>query len=169
LTEIQKIIKKFNLSPLPIEGGYYSQTYRSPLIIKQKNLSELYNGNRRLCSAIYYLLNTDTYSAIHKLHSDEIYHFYAGDPVELLQLYPDGAGEIVTIGNNIEENMMPQIVVNSGTWQGARMKEGGKFALMGTTVSPGFEFDDYCHGNRDVLISEYPKFAEMITELTRQA
>jgi predicted cupin superfamily sugar epimerase len=74
---------------------------------------------------------------MHRLKSDEIFHFYLGNPVEMLQLYPDGTGITITIGADIGAGMQPQVLVPTGTWQGARLKPGGKFALLGTTVSPG--------------------------------
>jgi len=165
---IEKIIEKLSLIPLVKEGGLYHQTYRSSLHIDKHSLPEIYSGKRSISTAIYYFLASDTFSAMHKLPSDEIYHFYLGDPVEMLQLRSDGSGQRSTIGNRIEENMLPQVVVQGDTWQGSRLIDGGKFALMGTTVSPGFEFSDYIHGNRATLIKEYPEFEEIITKLTSE-
>ena len=86
------------------------------------------------------------------MQSDEIFHFYLGDPVEMLQLLPDGRGKTVTIGLDLRAGMMPQVVVPRGVWQGSRLVAGGKFALLGCTVAPGFDFADYEHGRRTDLI-----------------
>jgi predicted cupin superfamily sugar epimerase len=162
----EKLIKQLGLKPHP-EGGYYRETYRSNEIIGKKVLPERYAGNRTYATAIYYLLTRETFSAIHRLKTDEIYHFYLGDPVELVQLLPDGSGCIVTLGNDIAGGTQVQTVVSRGTWHGARLAEGGKYALLGTTVSPGFEFADNEIGDRNDLIRSYPSFSDTIIALTR--
>ncbi len=119
-------------------------------------------------TAIYYLLAPETFSAMHRLKSDEIFHFYLGDPVEMLQLLPDGTGRTLLLGPDLLSGMQPQVVVPAGIWQGTRLLKGGRFALLGTTVSPGFEFADYESGQRDKPIKSYPKFREWIIPLTKQ-
>lgn len=104
---------------------------------------------------------------MHRLNSDEIFHFYLGDPIEMLQLWPDGTGRTLMLGSDLLEGMQPQVVVPTGIWQGARLLKSGRFALLGTTVSPGFEFADYESGQREELIKSYPKFRELIIALTR--
>jgi hypothetical protein len=104
---------------------------------------------------------------MHRLRSDEIFHFYSGDPVEMLQLWPDGSGRVVILGSDILNGMQPQVVIPRGVWQGARLLKNGKFALLGATVSPAFEFADYESGRRDELIRSYPKFQDLITALTK--
>jgi predicted cupin superfamily sugar epimerase len=156
-----------NLVPLPSEGGYYAETYRSPELITLKCLPGRYGGPRNMCTAIYYLLEPNTFSPLHFVASDEIFHFYLGDPVEMLQLLPDGSSKVVLIGSDIERGMVPQVVVPQGVWQGARLVDGGQFALLGCTVSPGFEFADYENGSRQLLIQAYPACEEMIRTLTR--
>ena len=89
-----------------------------------------------------------------------------GDPVEMLQLHPDGRGELLKIGADPSLKLRPQLLAPGGSWQGSRLIPGGRFALMGTTMAPGFEFEDYKGGNRKELISQYPEFAESITSLT---
>jgi predicted cupin superfamily sugar epimerase len=147
-----KLISLLNLVPLPSEGGYYAETYRSPELIKQEGLPGRYCGPRNVCTAIYYLLEPNTFSALHCVASDEIFHFYLGDPVEMLQLLPDGSSTVVLIGPDIEQGMVPQVVVTRGVWQGARLLNGGQFALLGCTVTPGFDFADYESGSRHLLI-----------------
>ncbi len=163
---IEKIKSILNLTP-HIEGGYFHETYRSKETISGKGIPVGYNGDRNFSSAIYYLLTPGTFSAIHRLKSDEIFHFYLGSPVEMLQLCPDGAGKILNIGVDILNGMQPQVIAPKHVWQGARLKPGGEFALMGTTVAPGFEYTDYEPGKREELISSYPEFGEMIRALTK--
>lgn len=104
---------------------------------------------------------------MHRLRSDEIFHFYLGDPVEMLQLWPDGSGMVLIMGSDILKGMQPQVVVPRGVWQGAKLIKDGKFALLGTTVSPGFESVDYESGRRGDLIKAYPQFQDLIIALTK--
>jgi predicted cupin superfamily sugar epimerase len=162
-----QIIALLNLTPHPKEGGYFRETYRSPETILEKTLPSRYKGMRPFGTAIYYLLAPGSFSIMHRLRSDEIFHFYLGDPVEMLQLWPDGTGKIFTLGSDLNNGMQPQVIVPGGVWQGARLFKNGKFALLGTTVSPGFEFADYESGERDELIKSYPQFRESIIGLTK--
>jgi hypothetical protein len=155
-----------NLVPLSIEGGYFTETYRSLEMISPECLQGRYSGSRSVGTAIYYLLEPGTFSEIHRVASDEIFHFYLGDPVEMLQLWPDGSGKRVLIGTDIEKGMAPQVVVPQGVWQGARLAAGGKFALLGCTVSPGFEYADYESGSRQHLCELHPAYRDMIWALT---
>ena len=162
--QIQDFLK---LQPLPIEGGYFVESYRSKYTLAQPSLSPCYHGERGLSTAIYYMLTPDTFSAMHRLRGDEVYHFYLGDPVEMLQLKPNGTGEAVLLGQNLAAGMRLQHVVPGGTWQGSRLAPGGKFALMGTTMAPGFDPQDYDAGKRTELIAQYPQYSALITWLTR--
>jgi predicted cupin superfamily sugar epimerase len=155
------------LSLFPLKGGYYAETYRSPDVLSPDCLEGRYRGPRRASTAIYYLLEKDTFSELHRVGSDEIFHFYLGDPVEMLQLWPDGSHRRVMIGTDVEEGMRPQVVVPRGVWQGSRLAPGGTLALLGCTVSPGFEYEDYESGSRDVLDQQYPQARELIRALTR--
>jgi uncharacterized protein len=145
--QIQDLLK---LEPLQPEGGYFAESYRSAL-----------------SSAIYYMLTPDAFSAMHRLKGDELYHFYLGDPVEMLMLKPDGSAEALLLGQNVLSGMRVQHTVPGGTWQGSRLAPGGKFALMGTTMAPGFDQQDYEPGKRDTLSAQYPAYAPLITFLTR--
>lgn len=124
-----------------------------------------YGAARSFGTAIYYLLTPTTFSALHKLESDEIFHFYLGGAVQMLQLHPDGSGRTLTIGNDLAAGQKPQVVVPRGVWQGARLVSGD-FALLGCTVGPGFEFEDYSHGERTSLTACYPDFSVEIQRLT---
>ena len=164
----EQIIERFNMKPLPDEGGYYVETYRCKKIIEQANLPAEFNGPRNLGTAILYLLTPNTFSALHRIKSDELFHFYLGDPVTMLHLQPDGSGQVITLGHDITSNQQIQVQVPANTWQGSFLNQGGKFALLGTTVTPGFEFDDFELANRQNLLHEYPQHKDLIVRLTRE-
>jgi predicted cupin superfamily sugar epimerase len=165
----EKIRELLQLRPHPIEGGYFAETYRSELKVAQSILGPAYSGERLIGTGIFYLLTPDTFSAMHKLPGDELFHFYLGDPVEMLQLRPDGTGEVVLLGQDIAAGMRLQHNVPGGVWQGSRLAPGGEFALMGTTMSPGFDYADYVTGDRSQLVGAYPTHIERITALTRNS
>lgn len=167
MKDAKAIIKLLKLKPLMIEGGFFNETYRSKEKIGPMALPKRYKGARSHSTCIYYLLTTDSVSLMHRIHSDEIFHFYLGDPVEMLQLLPNGKGRIITLGSDVFKGMKPQLIVKNNIWQGARLKKGGKFALLGTTVAPGFDYHDFQAGNRAELTREYPKYREMIKALTK--
>ena len=108
------------------------------------------------------MITPEKFSALHRLRGTEIFHFYLGDPVVMLQLLPDGSSRTITLGSDLSRGHQPQVVVHGGVWQGSRLAPGGKFALMGTTMSPGFDSADYEHGDIGQLIASYPSQAEMI-------
>ena len=166
MLQAEEIIHLLELKPLPEEGGYYCENYRSDLILPSSILSSEYSGNRKASTAIYYLLTPETFSALHLLPGDEIFHFYLGDPVEMLQLHPEGTGQIVRMGNDLSLGLRPQVLVPRESWQGSRLIPGGQVALMGTTMAPGFEFSDYKKAVPSDLTSKYPEFTEMISALT---
>jgi predicted cupin superfamily sugar epimerase len=163
-----EIIDRLQLVPLAIEGGYFRESYRCVVSVAAAALPAEYGGDRNVSTAIYYLLTPDTFSAIHRVKSDEVFHFYAGDPVEMLQLDTNGCGRVVMIGNDLAAGQLPQLVVPGGLWQGCRLIPGGKWALMGCTVAPGFDYADFTAGNRAELIAQYPAHAKLISALTRQ-
>jgi uncharacterized protein len=162
--QIQDFLK---LQPLPVEGGHFVESYRSKYTLAEPSLPACHAGERALSGAIYYMLTPDTFSAMHRLKGDEVYHFYLGDPVEMLMFKPDGAAEAVLLGQNILAGMRVQHSVPGGTWQGSRLAPGGKYALMGTTMAPGFDSADYEPGKRDALSALYPNYAPLIAFLTR--
>ncbi|MFC1799564.1 cupin domain-containing protein [Candidatus Eisenbacteria bacterium] len=165
--DVSEIKKKLGLKPLMDEGGYFSETYRSGLRIPGGTPAGSAAGGRSLATAIYYLLTPETFSALHRLASDEIYHFYLGDPVEMLLLDPDGSSDTVVIGSNMLQDMRLQTVVPAGVWQGSRLMPGGEFALMGTTMAPGFDPADFELGGREELVGRYPEARDLIIGLTR--
>jgi predicted cupin superfamily sugar epimerase len=153
----EHLIAALGLAPLSVEGGWYRETYRS---------TTAWPSGKSASTAIYYLLTPDTFSALHRLPTDEIYHFYAGDPVELLLLGPEDA-QVVLLGADVPAGQVPQVVVPAGTWQGSWLRPGGRFALLGTTMAPGFDFADYQPGQRDELRAQYPAWHEWIDRLCR--
>lgn len=162
---VKKIIEILDLKPHTIEGGYYRETYRCDETVDKQHLPRRYQSARAFSTAIYYLLTPETFSSLHKLPTDEIFHFYLGDPVEMLQLFDDGTGKLITIGNDLEKRYFPQVVVPKFTWQGARLIEGGEFALFGATNAPGFEFEDFMAPEVDELVKQYPAFEKKIRQL----
>ncbi|MGI5835524.1 MAG: cupin domain-containing protein [Chloroflexota bacterium] len=166
--DAKEIIEALRLKPHPREGGYFVESYRSEERINGGTLMGRYSGSRSVSTAIYYLLTPDSFSEMHRLQSDEVFHFYLGDPVEMLQLWPDGKGIVVKLGTDISAGMRPQVVVPRGVWQGARLAPGGQYALLGTTVAPGFEYVDYESGLREELLRLYPDFTELICTLTHE-
>ncbi len=164
----EEIMRLLGLKPLPREGGCYIETYRSEDLVPQMALPERYGGDKALSTAIYYFLTPDTFSALHRLPTDEIYHFYLGDPVELVQLRPDGSGSVTVLGTDLAAGMRPQVVAPNGVWQGSRLRPGGRFALMGTTMAPGFDPEDYQAGAREDLLRTHPQFRDLIQALTKK-
>ena len=168
--EVEQIIRHFNLKPLPGEGGLFVQAYRASESISKGALPARYPASKTFCTSIFYLLTSDldSFSALHKLPTDEIYHFYLGDPVEMLILHPAGRGERVILGPNFLDGQHVQIVVPRGVWQGSHLIPGGRFALLGTTMAPGYDDTDYTGGRREELAAQYPEHAELIRQLTRE-
>ncbi len=146
---VDEVIRRLELTPLGFEGGYYRETSRTPF-----------------ATSIFYLLAPDSAGLMHRLASDEIYHFYLGDPVELAVLRPDGTSEVVRLGSELDADQAVQHRVPAGAWQGSHLVEGGRFALMGTTMAPGFELSGFELGDRDALLASHPDHAALIRRLT---
>lgn len=165
----EKLIERLGLERLPVEGGYFRQTYLAEETIPRDALPKRYPADKPFSTAIYYLLTSDldSFSALHKLPTEEIYHFYLGDPVELLLLFPDGRSERVILGPDVLNGQQVQYVAPREVWQGSRLVPGGRFALLGTTMAPGFTESDYQGGDRDELQRRYPEKADLIEKLTR--
>ncbi|HEY9712357.1 MAG TPA: cupin domain-containing protein [Chroococcales cyanobacterium] len=164
----EELIVFLDLQPLPNEGGFYRETYRSPDRLNKESLPARYSGARAVNTCIYYLVTADSFSAFHRLASDEIYHYYLGSVADLFLIYPDGSLTTVTIGRDVYAGEQLQVVVPAGVWQALRVREGGDFTLVGCTVSPGFEFDDYEHGNWESLLRQFPDHHAEIMKLTRK-
>lgn len=162
-----ELIRLLQLEPLPREGGWYRETYRSARQLPASVLGSAYRSARSAGTAIYYLLTPDTCSALHRLPTDEVFHFYLGDAVEMLQFGPDPeeGGRILTLGSDVRAGQRVQAVAPAGVWQGSMLRPGGAFALLGTTMAPGFDFDDYEAADAAALAAQYPEFAQRIARL----
>lgn len=148
-------IERLGLLPHP-EGGYYRESYRAALELQTPR------GPRSASTAIYFLVTAGSFSALHRIASDEAWHFYAGDALEIITLHPDSRREDVLL--RADE---PQHIVPAGAWFGARLAPGGSFALVGCTVAPGFDFADFELGARDALLALFPQHGELVRALTR--
>src|SRR5688572_12232714 len=115
----QEIIRKLSLQPHPKEGGFFRETYRSWVRLPKEVLPEFYGADRCAGTAIYYLLTPGTFSALHRLQSDEIFHFYAGSPVKMLHLLDHGLGKEIILGSDVLADQQPQVIVPRGVWQGS--------------------------------------------------
>lgn len=153
----EQVIELLGLVPLPGEGGFFRETYRSKDLLPVTLFGDRYSGaTRHAATCIYYMLTPSTYSALHRLKTDEVYHFYRGDAVELSLLDTDGQCRQVTLGSRFEAGEQFQLSVPAGVWQGSRLRPGGRWALMGTTVAPAFEFAD-CTLADATLLHQFPQ------------
>ena len=160
----------------PREGGWFVRTWESEEFVAATCFDDgRYDCARRTSTAIYYLLEPETFSEMHVLKSDEIFHHYMGSAVEMLQLFEDGSSSRVVIGKDLRAGERPQHVVRRGVWQGSRLLNSGSgpgdaegWALLGCTVSPGFEFEDYEDATAEELVARWPDQAEMIQGLTNR-
>lgn len=146
--DIEWLIEHFGLEELPVEGGIFRQTYVAEDVIPAAELPQRYGVDKPFGTAIIYLLTPDanSFSAVHKLPTDEIYHIYLGDPVEMLNLFPDGRSERIILGQDLMNGQLVQYTVPRDVWQGSHLKAGGRFALLGTTMAPGFTHHDFVGG-----------------------
>ena len=167
--EAKRWIARLNLAPHP-EGGWYRQTYRSSLLLPRTALLG-YDGDRVAATTIYFLLSGDEFSALHRLRSDEVWHFYAGSPLVVHVLDPQDGYRQILLGSEPDAGQAFQAVVSGGCWFGSsllRPGDPGTFALVGCTVAPGFEFADFEMAKRRELLSLYPEHGDIITRLTRE-
>ncbi len=156
----EDLIAELRLEPLPDEGGYFRETYRSATSIP--------GATKAHGTAIYFLITPDQFSALHRLPTDEVWHFYLGDPVEQIRLTDSGHLERVLLGQDIFANPKQEMqsVVPAGVWQGTRLAPGGTFALLGTTMAPGFDFDDLEMADGATLARQFPKLKNAISPYT---
>jgi uncharacterized protein len=158
---VEELVAALSLTPHP-EGGFYRETWRAPLV-----LEGLPHGSPRAAqTAIYFLLPAGSFSAIHRVASDEIWHHYDGDPLELHLWGGDVAHRVEILGHDLARGERPQVVVPAGVWQAA-IPRGSRYALCGCTVAPGFDFADFEMPSRAALLDRFPNDAELIARLTR--
>lgn len=144
------------LEPLPVEGGFFRRTYTA---------SSTDGAGNATLSAIYYLVTPSDFSRFHRVSKDELFHFYAGDPVELIQITPEGHWTTRALGNKLEEGQRPQQLVPANNWQALKLAHGGEWALLGTTVTPAFDFQDFEIGKAAELAAAFPHLAERVLPL----
>lgn len=162
---VSELISKFNLLPHP-EGGYFAETYRSPNQF-DNNQNGDFPSKRNWSTAIYFLLVKDSFSAFHKIKSDEVWHFYFGSPIEVLEITPTGELKKTVLGTNFNQGEVFQYTVSAGNWFGSRVKQPGEFGFVGCTVAPGFSFEDFEMPTRQDLLLQFPQHKQIILELTR--
>jgi predicted cupin superfamily sugar epimerase len=150
------------------EGGYYRESYRAELNIPKIGLPPYFNGSRCVSTAIYFLLDSDVFSAFHRLRSDELWHFYDGNPLTISAIDETGRLSEIRLGNNPEQEQVLQAVVKAGNWFGSRVSDPDSYSLVGCTVAPGFDFQDFELGKRADLIRLYPQHRKVIESLTRE-
>ncbi len=163
----RQLIERYKMELIPEEGAWFALTYRSNESVTVAGASR-YAGARCAYSAIYCVETRMDFSGLHRLATDELWHFYDGFPLELLLLHPDGGGETVRFGRNVAAGEHPQYLVPRGVWQASRpIGEDDAWTFFGNTLAPGFEYTDFEIGYRDELQARYPAFAAKIAELTR--
>jgi predicted cupin superfamily sugar epimerase len=150
-----------------VEGGAFREVYRAELTISQKALPVLFQGNRNISTSIYFLLASGQFSAFHRIASDELWHFYYGDTLLIYEIEHSGGLTVHRLGSDIERGECFQAVVKAGSWFASIPAEGSEYALVGCTVSPGFDFGEFELADRTALIKQYPAYAALIESLTR--
>ncbi len=166
----QDIKDWLKLEPNPQEGGFLASFYNSIITVPDTVLRGFprTKASRSICGSIYYFLETPGCSVMHRVTGDMLYHFYAGDAVQMLLLSPKGGAEVTVFGNNLALRQDPMKLIPGGTWLGSRLTSGGLWALMGVSMAPGFDPVDYAIGDRDELVRNYPEQADLIRALTRE-
>jgi predicted cupin superfamily sugar epimerase len=158
-SSVKSLIEHYNLQPLPVEGTLFASTYRS---------AQEYENGKPVGTAIIAMYSDDppSMSLFHKLEYDEVWHFYGGDPLRLILLYPDGSSRDVIMGSDPLKGQLVQFVIPAGVWQAGHLREGGRYSLFGCTVAPGFTGDIFEGGTREELLAKYPDRTEDINRLS---
>lgn len=159
-------VEKLNLEEHP-EGGYYKRTYESPLVVPKEELPVEYTGDRLMSTAIYFLLDKTNFSAFHQLKQDEMWHFYDGEPLYLHMIDEQGNYAMITLGDNPDQEQVLQYVVPGGTYFASETATDKGYSLVGCTVTPGFDFDDFIMPSSEDLTALYPSHSAIIDRLTR--
>lgn len=162
----EQLIKQYRLQPHP-EGGWYAETYRSNECIVANALPARFNGDRTFSTAIYFLLEQGNFSAFHRIKSDECWHFYAGDPLQIFVLQQNGTLQIITLGNDIFNGHLFQYTVPANCWFASRPAPESLYSFVGCTVAPGFDFADFEMADKETLPGMYPACGNIIHELCR--
>ena len=163
-----QLIATLKLEPHP-EGGFFRETYRASEMISLAALPSRFRGDRAFSTAIYFLIYGKQFSALHRICSDELWNFYLGEPLELVEITADGRLTTTLIGHEITAGARPQAVISAGSCFGSRLArpDPHAFALVGCTVAPGFDFADFELASRDKLLEAYPQHEDMIRAMTQ--
>ncbi|HTB77627.1 MAG TPA: cupin domain-containing protein [Polyangiaceae bacterium] len=158
--DARAVVAALGLAAHP-EGGFFRETFRASLAVGAPQ------GPRAASTAIYFLLPAGSFSALHRVRSDEVWHHYDGDPIELYTLGDDGEARVVRLGSDLARGDRPQVVVPAGIWQAA-VPVGKRYSLCGCTVAPGFDFADFEMPSRAELLARFPSVRELVERLTRE-
>ncbi len=159
-------ISKLQLMPHP-EGGYFKEVYRSDEIIMSENLPKRFTSNRNYSTSIYFLLDGEQKSNFHRLKSDEIWHFYEGSSIKIFVIDVLGNLSEYLLGKNLDEGGKFQLVIKRNNWFAAELKEENSYSLIGCTVSPGFNYEDFELADRNNLQKQFPQHEEIIKKFTK--
>lgn len=170
------VVRLLGLEPLPDEGGFFRRTWTSPVHVHENAWQGVrpgfYQGSRAAGTAIYGLFTRTDFSALHRLKTDETWHYYAGDPIQLVMLSPDSKLERVVLGSDLLNGHRPQVTVPARWWQGGGplpTSDGVGWSLVGCTMCPGFDWSDFELGHRAMLRSQYPDAVEWVDRFTRES
>ncbi len=158
-------IEKLGLEAHP-EGGFFKETYKSSESLGSESLPERFTGARVFSTGIYFLIKKGHFSAFHKIKSDEMWHFYEGNSLEICFIDAEAKLNFIKLGRDFEKGEVLQAVVPANCWFGSYLPDGSDYALVGCTVSPGFDFQDFEMPERDELLKLYPEFSDIILKLT---
>ncbi|MEI6574551.1 MAG: cupin domain-containing protein [Bacteroidota bacterium] len=164
--EAEELINRLEMLAHP-EGGYYRETYRASERIPASVLPARFTGDRSFSTSIFFLLKYPDFSCLHMIKADETWHFYLGDPLKIVSINKQGMLEEAILGNRLDKGEIPQLMIPNGYWFGASLAEKKGFALVGCTVSPGFDFEDINYGKREDLLKQFPHLEDIILDFTR--
>jgi predicted cupin superfamily sugar epimerase len=167
MREAHSWIRSLGLKRHP-EGGYYKETYRSDEFIDPSGLPERFSGPRSISTSIYFLLCDGEVSHLHRIKSDELWHFHAGTSLSIHTIDPKGKHQTIKLGPDVEKGEVFQGIVSAGCWFGAEVDDPNSYSLVGCTVAPGFDFEDFELADRDDLIRLHPEHREVIERLTKE-
>ncbi|MBK7148345.1 MAG: cupin domain-containing protein [Bacteroidetes bacterium] len=158
-------VEQLGMCPHP-EGGWYKESYRCAEQIGAAHLPGRFAGTRTFSTAIYFLLTKGQFSAFHRIKSDEMWHFYDGQTLHIYVIDENGKPEVIHLGRQVEKGEVYQAVVKAGCWFASCPAPESDFSLVGCTVAPGFDFDDFEMANRTQLLQQFPQHTDIITRLT---
>ena len=158
---VDELVRQLNLQAHP-EGGYFAEHYRSSVSMEPAG----FGGKRNLCTSIYFLLEQGDFSALHRIKSDEIWHFYLGEPLEIVEIDGQGNWHSTLLGPDLSAGQKLCHVVKAGNWFGSRAAFGSRFSLVGCTVTPGFDFQDFEMPDRDFFLGEFPHLESNVLAFT---